>query len=288
MIGKEKYQEMNHKLNEKLKEKEFLIVSHRGQWGGNILENTVNAVKVAYNSGSEIAEIDVTRSVDGEFFAFHTSNEGRLLGDSSLNLETMTYEEIKSYGLLNSITDKTTQGFERIEDILKHSPEDVFFQIDRSWPYWDEFLPFLNSFSKEIKQRIMIKAPFDIEAINILAEKGSDIMFLPFIGKKEEFEQLLEYENINLIGIEVLASHEEDELYGKEFIDLLHEKHHLIAQINAIRLNDKRKLYAGYDDDVSLLDHPDKGWGKLYKLGADLIQTDWVAQLDAYRKTLDK
>lgn len=288
MVGKEEYKNRNKKLAQLVKENKFLIVSHRGQWGGNILENTINAVKVSYNSGSEIAEIDVCRSVDGKYFAFHTNNELRLLGDADLDLEKMTYAEIQEYDLQNSIGDKTEKGFELIEEILLNAPKEVIFQIDRSWAYWEDFLPFLDQFDEEIKQRIMIKSPYDLDAIEILAESKTGLMFLPFIAKREEFETLVSMNGINLIGIEVLADDNKDELYGKEFIALIHEEYNLIAQINAIRLNDKRKLYAGYDDDVSLLDHPDKGWGKLYEYGVDLIQTDWVAQLANYRNDLAK
>lgn len=287
MVGKEKFKNRNKYLTQLVEEKEFLIVSHRGQWGGNIIENTVNAITVAHNSGSEIAEIDVCKSSDGKYFAFHTNNEFRLIGDPELDLEKLTYTEIEKFDLKNSIGDKTEKHFELIEDILVNSPKEVIFQIDRSWNYWNDFLPFLDKFDEDIKQRVMVKSPYDLEAIDVLIKSETAIMFLPFISTMEQFETLVGLDNLNLIGIEILADDSEGELYGKEFIDLMRDEHNLIAQINAIRLNDKRKLYAGYDDDVSLLDHPDKGWGKLVDYGANLIQTDWVPQLDRFRNELN-
>lgn len=285
MIGKPQFASINKKLSNLIDEKAFLIVAHRGQWGGNIIENTINAGKVAFRGGSEIIEIDVCRSSDGKFFSFHTGNETHLLGNENYDLEKMTFAEIQKIPLLNSIGAVTEQRFELIADILMQSPQELIFQIDRSWPYWDDFLPFLSQFNDDIKQRMMIKSPYSDTLVTELVNSASDLMFLPFIGTRAEFDKVVAIDAINLIGIEILASHEKDELYGKTFIEELHERR-LIAQINAIRLNDNRKLYAGYDDSISLLEHPDKGWGMLYEMGVDLIQTDWVPQLDYYRRNL--
>ena len=52
--------------------------------------------------------------------------------------------------------------------------------------------------------------------------------------------------------------------------------------LNAIIFNDVRILYAGYNDNVSILEGPEKGWGVLVNNGADIIQTDWPQILSRY------
>ena len=61
--------------------------------------------------------------------------------------------------------------------------------------------------------------------------------------------------------------------------------------MNAITLGNFNKhddsprndLYGGLDDDISILDDPAKGWGKLMDKGIEIIQTDWPALLYDYR-----
>lgn len=285
MLGKEKFNYMNERLDKLIESKDFLIVAHRGQWQGDIIENTINAGKVAHMSGAEIYELDVAQSLDGRFFGFHTGNEKRLTGDESLNLEELNFSEIQNLNIYNSINDITDQKFELIEDIIKKSSKNIIFQLDRSWFYWDEFLSFLDKFDLDIKQRMMIKCPVNKELINYLNEFETDIMLLPIIETVKEFELVNEADNINLIGAEVLAADHNSELYGEKFINTLHEEYNMIAQVNAIKLNATRKLYAGLDDSVSLLEGVDAGWKKLYDLNVDFIQTDWVPQLNYFRKT---
>jgi Domain of unknown function len=51
---------------------------------------------------------------------------------------------------------------------------------------------------------------------------------------------------------------------------------------NAIILENRVPLFAGYGDDISLRGRPEEGWGKLIDLGIDIIQTDWSALLAHY------
>lgn len=42
-------------------------------------------------------------------------------------------------------------------------------------------------------------------------------------------------------------------------------------------------MFAGYDDDKSLREGFDVGWGVLLDMGVDVIQTDWTNLLNMYR-----
>ena len=61
-----------------------------------------------------------------------------------------------------------------------------------------------------------------------------------------------------------------------------------VRWVNAITLGDVRTkpLYAKLDDDVSILQDPALGWGKLFEKKIDIIQTDWPAILYQYRQKI--
>ena len=48
-----------------------LVASHRGATGSNIPSNTLESYALALRQGADIVELDVTKSLDGELFAFH-------------------------------------------------------------------------------------------------------------------------------------------------------------------------------------------------------------------------
>ncbi|MDT6082554.1 glycerophosphodiester phosphodiesterase family protein, partial [Streptococcus pneumoniae] len=53
----------------------ILIAAHRGTNGGNILQNTSKAYLNSIRHNADMFEVDVIRSKDGEFFAFHDGQE---------------------------------------------------------------------------------------------------------------------------------------------------------------------------------------------------------------------
>ena len=44
-----------------------------------------------------------------------------------------------------------------------------------------------------------------------------------------------------------------------------------------------KPLYGDLDDDISILEGPDRGWGRLFDKQIDVIQTDWPALVKNYR-----
>ncbi|HOC14125.1 MAG TPA: glycerophosphodiester phosphodiesterase family protein, partial [Propionicimonas sp.] len=89
MFGQVKYEAMNAHLNSMLERRRVLISAHRGSGGGSIAVNTELGIRAAFLSGADLVEIDVSASVDGEFFCFHDGCEPELLGIEA-NLQTLT------------------------------------------------------------------------------------------------------------------------------------------------------------------------------------------------------
>ena len=93
-----------------------------------------------------------------------------------------------------------------------------------------------------------------------------------------------------MVGAELIAATEKDELFDDRAIAAIHEKG-LFCWVNALSLGDynhdytpRKSLFAGLADDVSVISDPALGWGKLMDKHIEIIQTDWPALLYAYRK----
>ena len=69
------FPEENSLIIEKLQQAVPLIVFHRGAKGASIAENTAKSIHIANLLGADIVEIDVVRSIDGDYFLFHDGEE---------------------------------------------------------------------------------------------------------------------------------------------------------------------------------------------------------------------
>ena len=103
----------------------------------------------------------------------------------------------------------------------------------------------------------------------------------------EDVEAALSYPDLNVVGCEIIAFDAQTDLFSDACIQKIHDKN-LYAWVNAITLGDVRTkpLYAKLDDDVSILQDPALGWGKLFEKKIDIIQTDWPAILYQYRQKI--
>ena len=279
MCGKEEYKEINELLNRKINEKGILIAVHRGTSAGNIVENTIPAYIASVQSGGDMIEVDVIKSTDGIYYAFHDGNEKRLL-DKDKNIKEMSSEEIEEKGYINSIGERTGYKVERLEAILKYfEGKDVLINIDRAWEYFEELLAFFDKYN--VKKQLVIKSSPKKEFLDIFEKHNVKYMYMPIVKDKKEIETALSYNNVNVVGFEIIAKDEKDDFFDDRFIKEIQGKGYFIW-VNSIKLNDKTNLYAGYDDSLSIINGGDKGWKILIDKGVNVIQTDWPWLLKNY------
>ena len=283
MVGNRKYEKINMKLNALLEEKEFLIVSHRGSWGGNILENTKESVLTAVNTGADFIEIDLVKSKDDDYYCFHTGNELRLFKDETIDVEQLSSKEIRKLSVHNSISEATSSRLNTIDEVFQGISNMSFINLDRSWDYWVDLLPKLEK--KEYRDSIILKSPVRYDLLKTLESCETKFMYFPIVSNTDELNLLKEFD-INIVGLELLASTENDAFFSAELVSTIQSEMNVFILLNAIVLNDERKLFAGYDDTVSILEGPEHGWGKLLEHGANAIHTDWTAELNIYREEL--
>jgi glycerophosphoryl diester phosphodiesterase len=279
MIGKAEYNETNSLLSHKLDKHGVLIAVHRGSSGGNIVDNTIPAYKAALQQGGDILEIDVIKSVDGILYIFHDGMEEKLLHRSE-NIKTMYSAEIENLNLINSNYAKSSYKVERFEEVLSYFKGEVLINIDRAWDIWPELLETLDKHN--MQKQILLKSPVLKESLQFLNQYKTKYMFMPIVYSLEEIEIVLNYENLNLVGMELIADSESHPLFQDDVIERLHNMK-LFVWANAINLDNEIVLFARLDDDTSLIHNPDQGWGRLFEKKIDIIQTDWPSLLATYR-----
>lgn len=273
-VGYPQYADVNRRLNQLLAKPRPLVATHRGTGLGSIAENTVAAVRAALRQGSDIVEIDVVESSDGVHYVFHDGYEQMAFGDDtpltrlpSAQVEERVYKWCAPAGY----------GVDRLDRLLDALP-DVFFNIDRSWRYWPGVLDLMAHRGPE---RLLLKSTCVPEALEALAAHPVKFPFAPIVRTTAEIDLVRAIPEINTVGFELIASSPASPLADREFIAGLRHDGYL-ALLNAIVLENRDPLFAGWDDEVSVLEDPDSGWGRLERLGADIIQTDWPGLLTDY------
>lgn len=254
-----------------------LIAVHRGTNGGNVIQNTTMAYLNAIAHKGDMVEVDVVRSKDGEFFAFHDGQE-KLVFDQSIDISELSAEEIKKLTCFNSLAEPVSQKLETINEVLSNLEGKAFINIDRSWFYWDTFLEALKEYPS--KNQILLKAPAKEELLVQLRDSQLDVMFMPIVKTSEELEMVLSFEGINIVALELIFTDLQSELIEPETMERIRQ-HNMLTWVNALRLNDTTVLSALLDDDAAILDGG-KSWGQLVDLGFDIIQTDWPLLLHNY------
>lgn len=282
MFGKKEFNKINELLNKNFKEKKALIAVHRGSWGGNIIENTTPSCRLALDMGGDMFEVDLISSTDGVIYAYHDGSEKRNLNHED-NIKTMSSETINSLTYKNCIGLDSNVKVETFESILKNFTNGELFNIDRAWDILPQVSNILKNYPNSIKQ-ILIKTPVKDEYLKFLDSCEQKFMYMPIVYNMEDVKKVLSYNNINTVGMEIIAKTKDDSLFKDENIKYI-KSQGLFIWINAINLSGlpSEYLFGGLDDDTALTESEDKAWGKILEKGADILQTDWPLQCSRYR-----
>ena len=221
MFGKEEYREINANLNRQLEEKQVLIAVHRGTWGGNVAQNTIQAYRISREMGGDIFECDLAPSTDGVFYAFHDGTEPGNLGRQE-NIKTMSSQEIDSLVYINTVFEPSGVHVEKLEDILRTFCHGELFNIDRAWDHLLQLIPVLDRYPHTLHQAI-IKTPVKPEYLGFFQNCPQKYPYMAIVQNLEEVEQALAWPGINLVGMELQASTKEDDLFQDALIQRLAE-----------------------------------------------------------------
>ena len=246
-----------------------LVIAHRGTTLGSVPDNTVRAAIAALRSGADVVEVDVIRSIDGEFYLFHNGYEGKHFAGAE-DLRTLTAAEIDALSYCWQGEQGTVRPT-RLLDLL-HALPDAWLNIDRSWSYWPELLDLLTAAGAA--RRVLLKSPPEPGALAALAAHPTPFLYYPIVRTPEQFAEARSVPGLHLVGAEVLAAAPEDPYADPEEVAALAAEFPLV-QVNALNLENGARLYLGHDDETALFEGPEAGWGPLVRSGATAIQTDW-------------
>lgn len=261
-----------------LLQKKPLLAAHRGVCGANIPCNTLAAYAIALQQGADIIELDVSKSLDGELFAFHPGMEPVYLKCGKM-ISEMTAKEVREVPLLNQDEVPTHYRVPTLEEALAFLKDKAYINVDKFWTDVEGITACIRRAG--VERQAIVKTYLEEDALREVEEFAPDLMFMPMVRHKDESTEMLLKRNINLIGNEVLFDRETDEVISDAYIAEMHRKD-LLIWANAIVYNEQDVISAGHTDDVSLTEDPDLGWGWLIRKKVDIIQTDWPLMLKQY------
>ena len=261
-----------------LLQKKPLLAAHRGVCGANIPCNTLAAYAIALPQGADIIELDVSKSLDGELFAFHPGMEPVYLKCGKM-ISEMTAKEVREVPLLNQDEVPTHYRVPTLEEALAFLKDKAYINVDKFWTDVEGITACIRRAG--VERQAIVKTYLEEDALREVEKFAPDLMFMPMVRHKDESTEMLLKRNINLIGNEVLFDRETDEVISDAYIAEMHRKG-LLIWANAIVYNEKDVISAGHTDDVSLTEDPDLGWGWLIRKKVDIIQTDWPLMLKQY------
>ena len=269
----------NQALREAFSQKQVLIASHRGVSGGNILENTIPAFRNALLQGADIVELDVCPSTDGVLYVYHDGYEPFHFGTST-NLRRMTSAQIDALRFTNRYCVKVAQGVERLEDALRSLKGKCFVNLDRCYRDFDAPLQMVRDFG--MTDQVIFKTFVEEDLLARVARDYSDVMFMPLLGRASEIETLEKFD-LNVVACELVFKDPNQDIALPETVRLLRERYGELWA-NPICCEDDLILCGGFDDNRSILESFDAGWGELLRRGFRILQTDWPLLLLQYLK----
>lgn len=282
MFGQVKYEAMNAHLNSMLERRRVLISAHRGSAGGSIAVNTELGIKAAFLSGADLVEIDVSASVDGEFFCFHDGCEPELLGIEA-NLQTLTAEEIDR---LSYIWVDRPGRPARVEHLLpllrKFKDTDTLFNIDRSWWRWPNALMALDGLY--MAHQLLMKCPaWEGAALQRLREFRVKFPFVPICATPDDVYRVVNDPQLNTVGVELISNTPQSPWFSQSVIEEF-QSMGVFVFVNTVTLNTGIPLFGGLDDELAIAKSPDEAYGPVFELGVNAVQTDWPALVRDYRE----
>ena len=258
-----------------------LVASHRGATGSNIPSNTLESYALALRQGADIVELDVTKSLDGELFAFHPYMDFPHLG-KIIPLQLRLAKNIKKTKYVNDDFTKTQYGISTIDEVFDFLKGKCVINVDKFWSHPRLIADKLSRHN--IRDGVIIKSYYSPKMLSTLKEVAPDVPFMLMLRESNKgVEDLLIKSGINFIGEELIFDSLDNPLVSDEHMSFL-KQNGLYAWGNTIVYNYKDVISAGKTDDMAILGAEDDVWGWFIDKGFDIIQTDWVSELKEYIK----
>lgn len=287
MYGKPEYQTINQLFNQRLQALPFLIACHRGFAHANIIENTVDAMRLARLLGADIMETDTTPTFDNELVMIHPNRE-RQLFNREINVSEMHLEQLQALHLYNGVGAETTQHVDTLDNFMRNIPQDMLIHFDRNEKHLPLLLAKLDHYPDQLSQ-IMIKVAPTTENYELLASHPRKYMIIPIVRNADDLARTFTQLDapINFVGLETVIEKRHQTIMTAAFFQRIFDEH-LAPLGNGLNLGasggKEIELFGAFDDQQSLFGDPmTNGWGRIAQLGVKMINTDWPCELKQMR-----
>ncbi len=261
-----------------MNQKKIKLAAHRGACGGNIPCNSLQAFSLALRQGAEIVELDVEMSRDGVLFVQHPGMEKvhLRLWDS---MRLLPADVIEKLSLSNCDLLPTDQHPLRLEQALQFLKGKCTVNIDKFWDHPKEISDMVRALGME--QQVLIKTGLKEKYLEDVEKYAPDIPFMSVAKNCDTSAELLKNRKIHWVGTEVLFAEDSAPVADKAYIESMNAAGKFVW-VNALVYNYKTVLAGGHNDDISMLESEERGWGWLASRGFDIIQTDFLLPCRMY------
>jgi glycerophosphoryl diester phosphodiesterase len=129
---------------------------------------------------------------------------------------------------------------------------------------------------------VLLKSAPEPELLKTLEEADTDIMYMPILKDISQWDTVKQYD-INVAAAELIFADTKNPLVSREMFEELSNLG-IVPWVNSITLGeqDRFRLSGEFDDNRSIREGFDAGWGSLVRMGFGIIQTDWPGMLYGY------
>lgn len=264
---------------------QVMVVAHRSCWR-ETAENSLVSVKECIEKGIDMIEVDVYQTSDGHLISIHDSTVDRTTNGTG-EVSSFTLEEIQKLNLKAGAGGPdavlTSWQVPLLEEMLLESKGHILINLDVKEAIYDQALALVEKLGMTDQVLIKMVALPDDERLTGATFLGkTDYMPIvrqcrsekpDMICSQDLSDVLPEYERFSPVAYEIVFHEEEYLLDGVEEIK---------RQQKRLWVNTLQKHHAAGHMDFESVADPDKHWGHLINLGANIIQTDNPIELATY------
>jgi|GEM_PF-159976 len=256
------------------------IAAHRGQWR-DFPENSIPAILQAIEDGAEIVEMDINRTKDGQLILMHDKTVDKTTNGSGKVLD-FTLEEIKALRLRERqgngpapLTEYQVPTFKEALEAVRG--KNVLFNLDKGWEYREQL--YREAAELDMLSYVIFKGSPNVDDAVAFMKAHPDAYYMHVIDDSE-VSHLEEFGDAMPDAFEIAWDSPDDIQGTDEFWEKVDARSAIFGN------SPWDAVSGGYTDEASLLD-PSAGWGYHVSRGADVIQTDNVRAVAAWRSGVD-
>jgi glycerophosphoryl diester phosphodiesterase len=261
------------------KAKDVMVIAHRSDWR-NFPENSLEAMESAIEMGVDMAEMDVSKTKDGQLIIMHDKTLDRTTTGKGL-VADKTLAEIKKLYLRNGASIATKYKVPTLEEALLVCKGKILVNLDKSYEYFDQ--AFQIAKKTGTTKQIVIKG-FDKTVDEVMGDFGTkldSIIFMPVVNldKEPKAEKVIAdfQSKLKVKAIEIVFSVDTSKVL-KKFSEIKSKGSRV--WVNSLWPS----LNAGHEDDLAIK-NKEAIYGWYLKNGVNMIQTDRPQLLIDYLKS---